>query len=83
VTTMRCLPIYWPTSDTSKNCNEEGVPVARGTWFYDVTWQPVGGDLAQRVEMEHIARWKDYNVAHIKVGLITDMRMTMAAQKYL
>ncbi|CAK9302753.1 unnamed protein product [Gordionus sp. m RMFG-2023] len=48
----KCLPIYW---------HGDPVDVMRGTWFFDVGWQPLDEEYATQIEVEHLSKfagWK-------------------------
>jgi hypothetical protein len=32
----------------------------RGTWFLEQSWEPLDEDLSDRIELEHINKFKDY-----------------------
>ena len=32
----------------------------RGTWFYDQTWEPLDEDICERLELEHVHKFKDF-----------------------
>ncbi|KAM4014010.1 phospholipase DDHD1 isoform 2-T2 [Anomaloglossus baeobatrachus] len=47
VTEGECYPVYWNQSDK--------IPVMRGQWFIDGTWQPLDEDESNLIEQEHLA----------------------------
>ncbi|XP_044127864.1 phospholipase DDHD1-like isoform X2 [Bufo gargarizans] len=47
VTEGECYPVYWNQSDK--------IPVMRGQWFIDGTWQPLDEDESNQIEQEHLA----------------------------
>jgi len=66
----RCYPVYWSndddSGDSSKNNNDF---IIRGSWFYEFNWQPVEEIFAERIEKEHLERWKGINLKEIKVQI--------------
>lgn len=32
----------------------------RGTWFFDQSWEPLDEDLSERIELEHVHKFKEY-----------------------
>ncbi|XP_077180201.1 phospholipase DDHD1 isoform X3 [Paroedura picta] len=50
VANAECYPVYWnPT---------EKIPVMRGQWFIDGTWQPLEEDESNLIEQEHLSCFK-------------------------
>uniref|UniRef100_A0A8C5WMG6 DDHD domain containing 1 n=1 Tax=Leptobrachium leishanense TaxID=445787 RepID=A0A8C5WMG6_9ANUR len=47
VTGGECYPVYWNQADK--------IPVMRGQWFIDGTWQPLEEDESNLIEQEHLA----------------------------
>ncbi|XP_074069427.1 phospholipase DDHD1 isoform X3 [Macrotis lagotis] len=45
-----CYPVYWNQSDK--------IPVMRGQWFIDGTWQPLEEEESNLIEQEHLKRFK-------------------------
>ncbi|XP_043929501.1 phospholipase DDHD1 [Protopterus annectens] len=45
-----CYPVYWHQSDT--------IPVMRGQWFIDGTWQPLEEEDSDLIEQEHLSCFK-------------------------
>jgi hypothetical protein len=50
----KCHSIYWPG---------EAFDIMRGTWFYDANWQPLPCEQADRVEQEHLLRFRSHKMA--------------------
>ncbi|KAM5129300.1 phospholipase DDHD1-like [Mantella aurantiaca] len=46
VTEGECYPVYWNQADK--------IPVMRGQWFIDGTWQPLDEDESNLIELEHL-----------------------------
>ncbi|KAF6129647.1 DDHD domain containing 1 [Phyllostomus discolor] len=46
VTQGECYPVYWNQSDK--------IPVMRGQWFIDGTWQPLEEEESNLIEQEHL-----------------------------
>lgn len=75
---MKCYPVYWSYVDESRKHNQSNVvSVLRGTWFFEVNWQPLDDKIATRLEREHLARFKGYDVDHIKVYNCTKQEIIM------
>ncbi|XP_057579933.1 phospholipase DDHD1 isoform X3 [Hippopotamus amphibius kiboko] len=47
VTEGECYPVYWNQSDK--------IPVMRGQWFIDGTWQPLEEEESNLIEQEHLS----------------------------
>ncbi|XP_050998893.1 phospholipase DDHD1 isoform X1 [Acomys russatus] len=47
VTQGECYPVYWNRADK--------VPVMRGQWFIDGTWQPLEEEESDLIEQEHLS----------------------------
>ncbi|XP_024423261.1 phospholipase DDHD1 isoform X6 [Desmodus rotundus] len=47
VTQGECYPVYWNQSDK--------IPVMRGQWFIDGTWQPLEEEESNLIEQEHLS----------------------------
>ncbi|KAM3918886.1 phospholipase DDHD1 isoform 2-T2 [Leptodactylus fuscus] len=47
-----CYPVYWNQSDK--------IPVMRGQWFIDGTWQPLDEDESNLIEQEHLACFRGH-----------------------
>ncbi|XP_076812132.1 phospholipase DDHD1-like [Clavelina lepadiformis] len=62
----KCYPVYWSFVELTKSDSVDWIPVHRGTWFFEVNWQPLDEDLAVRVEEQHYERWKGYDIQQIK-----------------
>nr|XP_056707107.1 phospholipase DDHD1 [Euleptes europaea] len=45
-----CYPVYWNQT--------EKIPVMRGQWFIDGTWQPLEEDESNLIEQEHLSCFK-------------------------
>ncbi|XP_066464085.1 phospholipase DDHD1 isoform X2 [Eleutherodactylus coqui] len=54
VTEGECYPVYWNQSDK--------IPVMRGQWFIDGTWQPLDEDESNLIEQEHLACFRGYQM---------------------
>ncbi|XP_071972244.1 phospholipase DDHD1 isoform X3 [Engystomops pustulosus] len=52
VTEGECYPVYWNQSDK--------IPVMRGQWFIDGTWQPLDEDESNLIEQEHLACFRGH-----------------------
>ncbi|KAM4690799.1 phospholipase DDHD1 [Rhinophrynus dorsalis] len=50
VTEGECYPVYWNQTDK--------IPVMRGQWFIDGTWQPLEEEESNLIEQEHLARFR-------------------------
>ncbi|XP_003339546.1 phospholipase DDHD1 isoform X2 [Monodelphis domestica] len=49
-----CYPVYWNQSDK--------IPVMRGQWFIDGTWQPLEEEESNLIEQEHLKRFKGHQM---------------------
>ncbi|XP_040591686.1 phospholipase DDHD1 isoform X3 [Mesocricetus auratus] len=47
VTQAECYPVYWNQADK--------IPVMRGQWFIDGTWQPLEEEESNLIEQEHLS----------------------------
>ncbi|XP_056401966.1 phospholipase DDHD1 [Hyla sarda] len=54
VTEGECYPVYWNQSDK--------IPVMRGQWFIDGTWQPLDEDESNLIEQEHLSCFRGYQM---------------------
>ncbi|XP_069493687.1 phospholipase DDHD1 isoform X2 [Ambystoma mexicanum] len=45
-----CYPVYWNQADK--------IPVMRGQWFVDGTWQPLEEDESNLIEQEHLSAFR-------------------------
>ncbi|XP_069805469.1 phospholipase DDHD1 isoform X2 [Dendropsophus ebraccatus] len=54
VTEGECYPVYWNQSDK--------IPVMRGQWFIDGTWQPLDEDESNLIEQEHLSCFRGYQI---------------------
>ncbi|XP_062946765.1 phospholipase DDHD1 isoform X3 [Cynocephalus volans] len=50
VTQGECYPVYWNQADK--------IPVMRGQWFIDGTWQPLEEEESNLIEQEHLNRFR-------------------------
>ncbi|XP_062432505.1 phospholipase DDHD1 isoform X2 [Rhea pennata] len=50
VASGECYPVYWNQT--------EKIPVMRGQWFIDGTWQPLEEEESNLIEQEHLDRFK-------------------------
>ncbi|XP_019581280.1 phospholipase DDHD1 isoform X5 [Rhinolophus sinicus] len=50
VTQGECYPVYWNQADK--------IPVMRGQWFIDGTWQPLEEEESNLIEQEHLRCFK-------------------------
>ncbi|XP_068803631.1 phospholipase DDHD1 isoform X2 [Struthio camelus] len=50
VASAECYPVYWNQT--------EKIPVMRGQWFIDGTWQPLEEEESNLIEQEHLNRFK-------------------------
>ena len=64
----QCFPIYWSNAGTD-SLKPEGDALVRGSWFFEMTWQPLDELLAERIEKEHLERWKGIDLKEIMVKL--------------
>ncbi|XP_053553571.1 phospholipase DDHD1 isoform X2 [Bombina bombina] len=54
VAELECYPVYWNQSDK--------IPVMRGQWFIDGTWQPLEVDESNVIEQEHLACFRGHPI---------------------
>ncbi|XP_075700287.1 phospholipase DDHD1 isoform X3 [Rhinoderma darwinii] len=54
VTEGECYPVYWNQSDK--------IPVMRGQWFIDGTWQPLDEDESNLIEQEHLTCFRGHQM---------------------
>ncbi|XP_038262938.1 phospholipase DDHD1 [Dermochelys coriacea] len=47
VSSAECYPVYWQQTDK--------IPVMRGQWFIDGTWQPLEEEESNLIEQEHLS----------------------------
>ena len=65
----RCYPVYW--SNVESSCGKpECDLIVRGSWFFEFNWQPLDEILANKIEKEHLERWKGIDLKEIKVRQI-------------
>ncbi|XP_076978726.1 phospholipase DDHD1 isoform X2 [Tamandua tetradactyla] len=50
VTQGECYPVYWNQADK--------IPVMRGQWFIDGTWQPLEEEESNLIEQAHLSRFR-------------------------
>ncbi|XP_027313874.3 phospholipase DDHD1 isoform X3 [Anas platyrhynchos] len=50
VVNAECYPVYWNQT--------EKIPVMRGQWFIDGTWQPLEEEESNLIEQEHLNRFR-------------------------
>uniref|UniRef100_A0A8C2TJX5 DDHD domain containing 1 n=1 Tax=Coturnix japonica TaxID=93934 RepID=A0A8C2TJX5_COTJA len=50
VANAECYPVYWNQT--------EKIPVMRGQWFIDGTWQPLEEEESNLIEQEHLNRFR-------------------------
>ncbi|XP_067410887.1 phospholipase DDHD1 isoform X2 [Emydura macquarii macquarii] len=50
VSSAECYPVYWQQTDK--------IPVMRGQWFIDGTWQPLEEEESNLIEQEHLNCFK-------------------------
>ncbi len=50
----KCHSIYWPG---------EAFDILRGTWFQEFSWQPLNCEDADRIEQEHLNRFRGHKMA--------------------
>ncbi|XP_065259683.1 phospholipase DDHD1 isoform X3 [Chrysemys picta bellii] len=50
VSSAECYPVYWQQTDK--------IPVMRGQWFIDGTWQPLEEEESNLIEQEHLSCFK-------------------------
>nr|XP_039248679.1 phospholipase DDHD1-like [Styela clava] len=60
----KCYPVYW--SSFNLKGVEEAVDILRGTWFYGGSYIPLDEILADKIEANHIERWKDCSLDEVK-----------------
>ncbi|XP_063804442.1 phospholipase DDHD1 isoform X2 [Pseudophryne corroboree] len=49
-----CYPVYWNQTDK--------IPVMRGQWFIDGTWQPLEEDESNLIEQEHLSCFRGHKM---------------------
>ncbi|KAM8921260.1 phospholipase DDHD1 [Pelodytes ibericus] len=49
-----CYPVYWNQTDK--------IPVMRGQWFIDGTWQPLEEEESNLIELEHLSCFRGHPV---------------------
>nr|DBA14723.1 TPA: hypothetical protein GDO54_005651 [Pyxicephalus adspersus] len=54
VTERECYPVYWNQADK--------IPVMRGQWFIDGTWQPLDEDESNLIEQEHLKCFRGHRM---------------------
>ncbi|XP_053331100.1 phospholipase DDHD1 isoform X2 [Spea bombifrons] len=54
VTEGECYPVYWNQNDK--------IPVMRGQWFIDGTWQPLEEDESNLIEQEHLSCFRGHQL---------------------
>ncbi|XP_060246661.1 phospholipase DDHD1 isoform X3 [Meriones unguiculatus] len=54
VTQGECYPVYWNQADK--------IPVMRGQWFIDGTWQPLEEEESNLIEQEHLSCFRGQQV---------------------
>ncbi|XP_075387025.1 phospholipase DDHD1 isoform X4 [Tenrec ecaudatus] len=57
VTQGECYPVYWNQADK--------IPVMRGQWFIDGTWQPLEEEESNLIEQEHLNRFRGQQMHEI------------------
>ncbi|XP_006872426.1 PREDICTED: phospholipase DDHD1 isoform X3 [Chrysochloris asiatica] len=57
VTQGECYPVYWNQADK--------IPVMRGQWFIDGTWQPLEEEESNLIEQEHLNRFRGQQMQEI------------------
>ena len=68
VKSKQCFPVYWSNDDNvSHSSKPVGECIIRGSWFFEFNWQPVDEAIAERIEKEHLERWKGIDIKEIKV----------------
>ncbi|XP_042845648.1 phospholipase DDHD1 isoform X3 [Panthera tigris] len=53
VTQGECYPVYWNPMKVFKEADK--IPVMRGQWFIDGTWQPLEEEESNLIEQEHLS----------------------------
>ncbi|KAM7157790.1 phospholipase DDHD1 isoform 11-T11 [Molossus nigricans] len=54
LTQGECYPVYWNQSDK--------IPVMRGQWFIDGTWQPLEEEESNLIEQEHLSCFRGQQI---------------------
>ncbi|XP_066480506.1 phospholipase DDHD1 [Tiliqua scincoides] len=54
VANCECYPVYWNQT--------EKIPVMRGQWFIDGTWQPLEEEESNLIEQEHLSCFKGHQM---------------------
>ncbi|XP_008837776.1 phospholipase DDHD1 isoform X3 [Nannospalax galili] len=54
VTQGECYPVYWNQADK--------IPVMRGQWFIDGTWQPLEEEESNLIEQEHLSCFRGHQM---------------------
>ena len=62
----KCHSIYWPG---------EAFDIMRGTWFYQASWQPLPCEQADRIEQEHLLRFRSHKMADYVWDAATGTRL--------
>ena len=64
--TKQCHPVYWSSHDVDES-NDDGDNIVRGSWFFEMNGQPLDEVFSERIEKEHLERWKGIDLREIKV----------------
>ncbi len=62
----KCRSIYWPG---------EAFDIQRGTWFQEITWQPLQCEYADRIEQEHLNHFRGHKMADYVWDSATQQRL--------
>ena len=62
----KCHSIYWPG---------EAFDLQRGTWFQEITWQPLQCEYADRIEQEHLNHFRGHKMADYVWDSATQSRL--------
>ena len=62
----KCHSIYWPG---------EAFDIQRGTWFQEITWQPLQCEYADRIEQEHLNHFRGHKMADYVWDSVTQQRL--------
>ena len=62
----KCHSLYWPG---------EAFDIQRGTWFQEITWQPLQCEYADRIEQEHLNHFRGHKMADYVWDSVTQQRL--------
>ena len=70
----KCHSIYWPG---------EAFDLQRGTWFQEITWQPLQCEYADRIEQEHLNHFRGHKMADYVWDSATQSRLERQVRVHL